>query len=100
MTEEEVQAAAASDPDARPRTDSELCKVRRVSRVKTMRRALGLTQQRFAERYHMPLGTLRDWEQGCSEPDQTAKAYLKAIAGAPETVFRALQQTAGEVTSS
>ncbi len=99
MTEEEVEVAAASDPDARPRTDAELRTVRRVSRVKTMRRALALTQEQFAERYHIPPGTLRDWEQGCSEPDQTAKAYLKAIAGAPEAVFRALEQTAGGDTS-
>ena len=96
MTEEEIQAAAVADPDARPRTDSELRTVRRVSRVRTMRRALGLTQQQFAERYHIPLGTLRDWEQGCSEPDQTAKAYLKAIAGAPEAVFAALKQNVSE----
>ena len=25
-----------------------------------------------------PPGTLRDWEQGCAEPDQTARAYLLA----------------------
>lgn len=46
------------------------------SRTKTMRRALGLTQEAFAMRYHISLGTLRDWEQGRSEPDQTARAYL------------------------
>ena len=26
-----------------------------------MRRALGLTQEESAARYHIPLGTLRDW---------------------------------------
>ncbi len=99
MTEEQVEAAATIDPDARSRTGSELQTVRRIPRVKTMRRALGLTQEQFAERYHIPLGTLRDWEQGCSMPDQTARAYLKAIAGAPEAVFQALERTAGEATS-
>ncbi|MDF5712643.1 MAG: helix-turn-helix domain-containing protein [Rhizonema sp. NSF051] len=80
MTEEEVHAAALSDPDALPMTETELRNARRVPRVKTMRRALHLTQEEFAARYRIPLGTLRDWEQGRSEPDQTAKAYLKVIA--------------------
>jgi len=29
---------------------------------------LQLTQEEFAPRYHIPLGTLRDWEQGRAEP--------------------------------
>ncbi|MEH2257149.1 helix-turn-helix domain-containing protein [Nostoc sp.] len=56
-----------------------------------MRRALQLTQEEFAACYRIPLNTLRDWEQGRSEPDQTAQAYLKAIAGNPEAVYQALQ---------
>jgi putative transcriptional regulator len=90
MTDEEVHAAAMADPDARPMTPEELAKARRVPRVKTLRRALGLTQEEFAARYLIPLGTLRDWEQGRTEPDQPARAYLKAIAGNPEGVLRAL----------
>lgn len=91
MTEDEVAVAAAADPDARPMTPEELRSARRVPRVKTLRRALGLTQEEFSARYHIPLGTLRDWEQGRSEPDQPAKAYLKAIAGDPAAVLRALE---------
>jgi len=91
MTEAEIEAAAAADPDARPMTPEELAKARRVPRVRTLRRALGLTQEEFAARYHIPLGTLRDWEQGRTEPDQPARAYLKAIAGNPEGVSRALE---------
>lgn len=93
MTEEEIHAAALSDPDALPMTETELRNARRVPRVKTMRRALHLTQEEFAARYHIPLGTLRDWEQGRSEPDQTAKAYLKVIAANPEAIYQALQYT-------
>jgi putative transcriptional regulator len=90
MAEAEIDAAAA-DPDARPFTSEELAKARRVPRVKTLRGALGLTQEEFAARYHIPLGTLRDWEQGRTEPDRPARAYLTAIAGDPEGVRRALQ---------
>jgi putative transcriptional regulator len=90
MTEAEISAAAAADPDARPMTPDEMAKARRVPRVKTLRRVLGLTQEEFAARYHIPLGTLRDWEQGRTEPDQPARAYLKVIASNPEDVSRAL----------
>jgi len=91
MTDEEIAAAAAADPDARPMTTDQQCSARRVPRVKTLRRALGLTQEEFATRYQIPLGTLRDWEQGRSEPDQPARAYLRAIAGDPAAVSRALE---------
>lgn len=90
MTEVEIAAAAAADPDARPMTNEQFRKARRVPRAKTLRRALGLTQEEFAARYQIPIGTLRDWEQGRAEPDQPARAYLKAIAGDPEAVRRAL----------
>ncbi len=92
MTEEEIEAAAWADPDARPMTPEEFAKARRVPRIKTLRRALGLTQEEFAARYKIPLGTLRDWEQGRSEPDQPARAYLTVIAHDPEGVRRALHQ--------
>jgi putative transcriptional regulator len=95
MTEAEISAAAADDPDARPMTPAEWQAARRVPRAKTLRRALGLTQEEFAARYQIPLGTLRDWEQGRAEPDQPARAYLKAIAGDPEAVHRALRAAPG-----
>jgi putative transcriptional regulator len=60
-------------------------------RAKVIRRALHLTQEAFAARYQIPVGTLRDWEQGRTEPDQPAKAYLRAIAGDPQAVWRALE---------
>jgi len=74
MTEAEVEVAAWRDPDARPFTPEELAKAKRIPRAKTLRWALGLTQEEFAARYRIPLGTLRDWEQGRSEPDQPARA--------------------------
>jgi putative transcriptional regulator len=92
MTEREIEVAAAAEPDARPMTPEQLRTARRVPRVRTLRRALGLTQQGFAERYHIPLGTLRDWEQGRTEPDQPALAYLMVIAHDPEGVRRAFQR--------
>jgi putative transcriptional regulator len=91
LTDEQVHAAAMADPDARPMTDEEYARAKKVPRIKTIRRALGLTQEEFAARFHIPLGTLRDWEQGAAQPDQTARAYLRAIAGDAAAVQRALQ---------
>jgi putative transcriptional regulator len=57
--------------------------------------ALALTQEESAARYHIPFGTLRDWEQGRSEPDQPARAYLTVIARDPKGVERVLQSAHG-----
>jgi len=92
-TEAEIHAAAMRDPDARPMTDEEFARMKRVPRAKTLRRALGLTQEEFAARFQIPLGTLRDWEQGRAEPDQPARAYLKVIAVDAQAVLRALAAT-------
>ena len=51
-----------------------------------------VTQEEFAALYRIPLGTLRDWEQGRCEPDQPSRAYLTVIAHDPEGVKRALAE--------
>jgi putative transcriptional regulator len=91
MTPEEIETAAASDPDSRPLTPADFARMKRTPQVKIIRRALGLSQDDFAARYHIPIGTLRDWEQGRAVPDQAARAYLTVIAREPEAVRRALQ---------
>jgi putative transcriptional regulator len=91
----QIEAAALSDPDNPPRNTPEReKKLKRVPQVKVMRKALGLTQEEFAACFHIPLGTLRDWEQGKSEPDTCARAYLKVIARNPKAVTEALEPPA------
>ena len=92
MTAEEKRMAALSDPDAQPITKEKWSRMKRVPRAKTLRRALGLSQEEFAARFHIPIGTLRDWEQGRAEPDQAARAYLEVIASAPDVVRKALSR--------
>jgi putative transcriptional regulator len=74
MTDDEINAAALDDPDNPPITLERQARLKRVPQVKVMRRALRLTQEEFSARFRIPLGTLRDWEQGKSEPDQAARA--------------------------
>ena len=70
----------------------------KTPRVTIIRRAFDLSQEEFAAQFHIPIGTLRDWEQGRKEPDAAAKAYLRVIAsgaghGAQGPVAAASSQT-------
>jgi putative transcriptional regulator len=92
LTDEEIHAAALDDPDAQPQSPERLARMRRVPRTQSLRRALGFSQEEFATHYHIPVSTLRDWEQGRFEPDAAARAYLTVIAREPEIVRRALER--------
>jgi putative transcriptional regulator len=91
MSEEERHQAALSDPDAQPATQAQLARARRVPNVRALRRKLGLSQAEFAARFHLPLGTIRDWEQGAHRPDKAAQVLLTVIASDPDMVARALK---------
>ncbi len=92
MTEEEIEANALSDPDNPPMTEEELARMRRVSNVRAIRRGLGMTQEQFADRFRLPLGTVRDWERGARTPAGPAQTLLRVIEREPEAVLRALDQ--------
>jgi putative transcriptional regulator len=95
MTEAEKHEAALSDPDCQPLTAEQLARPpQRVARAKFIRQRLGMSQEAFAERFRIPLGTLRDWEQHRAEPDQAARAYLVVIEREHEAVERALAHVA------
>jgi putative transcriptional regulator len=63
MTAKQRRAATQADPDNRPMTDEAWAAAPRVPRVSTIRRALKLSQEEFADAFHIPIGTLRDWER-------------------------------------
>jgi putative transcriptional regulator len=87
QTDADIAANVSGDPDAAPLlTEGETA----AAIVRTVRRRLGLSQAAFAARFHVPVGTLRDWEQGRRRPDAPALAYLRVIAREPEVVARAL----------
>lgn len=67
----------------------------RVSRVelpdvKSIRRALKMSQHTFAAVYRIPLPTLKNWEQGRRAPDAPAMAYLLAIKRRPKEILEAV----------
>ena len=90
MTEEEIHAAALSDPDAQPVTPEELEEFKPVPDAKAIREGMNLTQKEFASRFQLSLRTLQDWETGRLEPDPAAKALLRIIVHSPELVEKVL----------
>jgi putative transcriptional regulator len=87
QTDDDIARNVADDPDAAPiLTDGETA----AAIARTVRKRLGLSQAEFAARFHVPVGTLRDWEQNRRQPDAPALAYLRVIAREPEMVARAL----------
>jgi putative transcriptional regulator len=93
LTDMDILRAARGDPDAQPLSDAQLKRMSRPN-PKVVRRALGLSQEEFAQRFRIPVGTLRDWEQGRVQPDQAARAYLMVIARNPKAVREALERAA------
>ncbi len=68
--------------------------------VRAVRKRLGLSQAQFAARFHLPVGTLRDWEQNRRRPDAPARAYLRVIAREPDLVARALAAALANTTQT
>lgn len=93
LTDEEIHAAALSDPDAQP-LPADMRGFTRIVNVRRLREKLGLTQEAFAQRYRIPVGTLRDWEQRRKFPDAPARAYLLVIERSPEAVAAMLHGAA------
>ena len=91
MSEEARHLAVVSDRDAAPAAETQLARARRVATVRALRTRLNLTQEEFAARFHLPLGTVRDWEQGAHRPDKAAQVLLTVIARDPDAVARALE---------
>jgi putative transcriptional regulator len=58
--------------------------------VAEIRKRLGLSQQKFAERFGLSAALVRDWEQKRRNPDRAAQTFLALIARNPEAVVRAL----------
>jgi putative transcriptional regulator len=91
ISEEERHQAAVHDPDCPPATTEQMARAHRVPAIRTLRKKLKLTQQEFSAKFHLPLGTVRDWEQGTHRPDRAAQILLMVIAKNPDAVARALE---------
>ncbi len=57
----------------------------------TIRARLGFSQARFAKALRVPLATLRNWEQGRTQPDPAAQSLLALVNDDPERAFKVLE---------
>ena len=75
------------DFDASPEA---LDRAQRSRLIRRTRTGLGLSQAEFARRFHVPVGTLRDWEQARATAPDFAVAYVRVIAKHPDIVTSAV----------
>jgi putative transcriptional regulator len=93
MTDEDIAAQVAGNPDAAPLlTDEEIERALFANRLRAIRAGLHLSQNAFAERFRIPAASLRDWEQGRRLPDAATQAYLTVIERNPVAVDAALAE--------
>lgn len=62
----------------------------RARLIRKTRTGLGLSQTEFAERFRVPVGTLRDWEQARATAPDFAIAYVRVIGRHPDLVAKAI----------
>ena len=85
--------AIPADPDDPEDRDVSIEGLERGQRARLIRRTrtqLGLSQVEFAARFHVPVGTLRDWEQARASAPDFAIAYVRVIARHPDLVAEAV----------
>jgi putative transcriptional regulator len=87
MSDVDAQALKLTDPDATPRLQGDkIPLVYEPTLVRTLRRKLALSQEGFAERYGIPIDSIRDWETYKTKPDAATETYLRVIGTAPEAI--------------
>ena len=62
----------------------------RARLIRKTRTGLGLSQTEVAERFRVPVGTLRDWEQARATAPDFAIAYVRVIGRHPDLVAKAV----------
>ena len=83
-------SADPNDPEDFDASAEALDRGQKARLVRTARTRLGLSQAEFARRFHVPLGTLRDWEQARSTAPDFAVAYVRVIMRDPDMVAAAV----------
>ncbi|AGY32509.1 helix-turn-helix domain-containing protein [Rhodobacter sphaeroides] len=85
-----VLPADTSDAEDFDVTAEAMDRGQRARLIRKVRSGLGLSQADFAERFRVPVGTLRDWEQARATAPDFAVAYVRVIQAAPELVMKTL----------
>ena len=60
--------------------------------VKAIRAKTKLSQAKFAEKLHIPVATLRDWEQHRRSPDAPARTLLGMVDADPKAAMKLMKR--------
>jgi len=71
-------------------TQEALDRAQRSRLIRMTRTSLGLSQSTFAKKFHVPVSTLRDWEQARTTAPDFAIAYVRVISKYPDMVEQAV----------
>jgi putative transcriptional regulator len=89
-TDRIVLPADPADPEDFDVSAAGMDRAQRARLVRRTRTGLGLSQPEFARRFHVPVGTLRDWEQARVTAPDFAIAYVRVISAHPDLVAAAV----------
>jgi putative transcriptional regulator len=89
-TDDDIRRQAIEDGED-PDADASLEELELVIPVHVVRRKLGMSQAQFAKAFHIPVGTIRNWEQNRVKPDPAARALLTILYRQPEAALKAFQ---------
>ncbi|KQP95342.1 XRE family transcriptional regulator [Methylobacterium sp. Leaf117] len=84
-----LSADPADDQDF-DATAEALDRGQRACLMRRTRTSLGLSQSEFANRFRVPVGTLRDWEQARATAPDFSIADVRLIGRYPDIVARAV----------
>lgn len=85
-----ILSADPSDPEDFDVSSAAMNRGQRARFIRKTRTDLGLSQSEFANRFHVPVGTLRDWEQSRVTAPDFAVAYVQVIGQHPDIVAQAV----------
>lgn len=88
-----ILPADPADPEDRDVTVDALDRGHRARLIRKTRTGLGLSQIKFASRFRIPVGTLRDWEQARTSAPDFAIAYVRVIGLHPDMVAKTVARS-------
>lgn len=92
-----AQVAATSEADIRrhmiedgedPNSSDE--PISTILPIAALRARVGLSQAKFAKALRIPPSTLRNWEQGRTQPDPVARSFFALVNADPERALKVL----------
>jgi len=87
-------SAGLEDAIAFAQGDTSRARIAKPIDVRAIRARTKKSQLAFAKAYHLPVGTVRDWEQNRRQPDAPARVLLSLIEADPARIEELIARAA------